>query len=403
MNGMAVYEGWEAVNRLIRGGVFAGAYFVRGDGFLVDYTCKAIVRRITGCSASEDPFEKYPFDCFSLEGPQLGADGLIDLAERLPVQTDRLCIVVRDYPFVPKRKQAGDEGAAPSGGADSLRCLYNYLLRLPDTTVIIFADAAGEFVVDEFASNKRSSSAKTEGKKENVTSWRYVESFFSSKGGMLCPVADAAYARSTVARGVQSRNKAAGRNVVISDGAADLLVSRVGSDLMRLRTEIDKLYSAAQGDEITEQLILELVAEDENGGAFDIVRSISEGNYDRAFRIIRALMLDGAKPELITGSIMSAFADAYRWTLVDKYRGGDQTEYHDAYGKWLRRDNRLPGFTQEQLKQIIDAIVGVDIRSKSMSAGAMGSAARSQADFDELLAVIINIHEQNNLKSGRRG
>ena len=372
---MGIIEGREAVNSYIKGNMPAGAYLVTGDAFLCDHACRSLLRKITECRANEDPFNKYPFDCFLLDGAATDIEALIDLASRVPAQTPALGIVVRDYPFAVK------------GGTDALRSLYGFIPKLPETTCLIFLDARAECPSDEFEENRRAP-AKPDG---NITTWSYAVDFFSNNGTVLYSVANESYAVKTVTGGIASRNKANKTDVKISDAAALVLVRRVGTDLFRLRGEVDKLYAFKAPDgEITADAVRELAAESVTGTAFDIARRIASRDYDGAFKISRHLLLNGTSPEMITGSLVSVFSDAYRLTVIDRYRHGVQKEYHDAYGKWLRSDNRLPGFSPEQLKRVIRLLAETDLRSKTFSSGGRLSP---EGDFDELLASIISIHK----------
>ena len=372
---MAIIEGREAVNRYVKSDIAAGAFLVTGDALLCDHACRSLLRKITDCSANEDPFDKYPFDCFLLDGAATDIEALIDLASRVPAQTPALGIVVRDYPFAVK------------GGTDALRSLYGFIPELPDTTCLIFLDARAECPSEEFE-EKRRVPAKSD---DNITTWSYAVGFFAKNGTVLHSAADESYAVKTVTGGIASRNKANKTDVKIDEAAAAELVRRVGTDLFRLRGEVDKAYAFACPDgEITVDAVRELAAESVTGSAFDIARRIASRDYDGAFKISRHLLLNGTSPEMITGSLVSVFSDAYRLTVIDKYRHGDQNGYHEAYNKWLRRDNRLQGFSPEQLRRVIRVLAETDLRSKTFSSGGRLSP---EGDFDELLASIISIRK----------
>ncbi len=386
-------EGREKVNNYIRENIPAGAYLVTGDALLCDHVCKSMIRKLTECKPGENPFDRYPFDCFMLEGTATDAEALIDLALRVPAQTPALCIVVRDYPFAEK------------GNTDALRSLYGFIPRLPDTTYLIFHDARGECFAPETPSVKSGKDkgsagggddAPKDGKDKSdgrIVSWKYAADFFTNNGTLLYSFAEEAYAVTSVTGGIASRNKANKTDVRIGGAAARELVSRVGTDLFRLRGEVDKLYAFASPDgEITPENVRALAAESVTGSAFDIVKCIADRDYDRAFRISHHLLLNGTKPEMITGSLVSVFSDAYRLRIINKYKNGIQKEYRDVYNKGLRSDNRLPGFSAEQLRRVIRVLTETDLRSKTFSAG--GRQA-TEGDFDELLASIIAIHKNN--------
>ncbi|HEY8449476.1 MAG TPA: DNA polymerase III subunit delta [Bacillota bacterium] len=93
------------------------------------------------------------------------------------------------------------------------------------------------------------------------------------------------------------RQAAAGAGGRITPAAAQLLVERVGTDLRRLRNELDKLLAYAGKDAIDPSHVVALVAEAAEGRIFSLLDALFQRRSDAAQRELQRL-LDGGEPPL---------------------------------------------------------------------------------------------------------
>ena len=152
--------------------------------------------------------------------------------------------------------------------------------------------------------------------------------------------------------------------------AAELLVTRVGSDLNRLLGELDKLCAMADGAEITEALIREVTSESLEAKVFDLSKCILQGNMTRAQEIVRALRTAKEKPTSVLSVLSGAYVDLYRAKVAQA--GGERAENLASVFSYRGREfvlrnaardaGRLP---LQALRDSLDILAEADTTMKS--------------------------------------
>ncbi len=159
------------------------------------------------------------------------------------------------------------------------------------------------------------------------------------------------------------------RGVVLSPGFADLLIEYVGTDLNKLRTELEKLCAyAGEGGEITKEAIDKLVTRDLESRIFDLSNAVINHRASEAFRVLDTLLYNREDELKIIAVLASSYVNIYRARIAVK-SGARTTElkqwfkYSDAQLRYAERDSRLT--TTAALRKSINAIAETDMALKS--------------------------------------
>ncbi len=320
---MPIYSESE-LNKSLRSGDFASFYLLSGSE---DYLRDGYERKITrACFPNDDPFNLHKFD-MSKEKPEDAADAI----ETLPVFAPRRMVVLRRL----------SPDALTQGQFD---LLYDLLSDLPDTTTVVCN------MVDN---GKRSKRVQKLTKLAETT-------------GVLMQLSPKS--RNELHRMLQRKAQKSGVNM--STAACDALIEACGTSLARLQPEADKLIAAADGGDITPDLVESLAVKSIEASAFDITRRLLDGKTEEAVRILNALLSQKEPPVRLFYAISSAFLDLYRAkcgqeagfsyeTLAGQlsYKGREFA-LRNAYRNSKKYDITL-------LREILDLLANADIRMKT--------------------------------------
>ena len=320
-----------SVKKHIKEGNFAPLYFIYGDeSYLSTFYANNLASSITDTSGMS--FNYYYFD-----SETINFDAFYEAAETLPVMSDRLCIFIKDFPFL-------------KTSAEELKQYYEYFPRIPSTTTVIFLMATTEVDV-----------------KQNAK-WKTVLDETGKNGVIFClskrsdsQVADLL---------VRSAGK---RNTSISRETAEYFISVVGNEMTVLLNEFDKLCSFSGGNEITRSMIDEISIRSVEASVFDLTTAINSGRSDRAFEILNELLKNKTEPTMIIGTIAFGYVDIYR-AKVAAANSGSTREVVGAFSSYKNKTFRLDkaansarNLTLPQIKELLDAVSEADIKIKSFS------------------------------------
>lgn len=113
------------------------------------------------------------------------------------------------------------------------------------------------------------------------------------------------------------RTGAEKRGCTLDGQQARYLAETVGNDLHRLLGELEKLCAYKQGSgAISKADIDAVVTRSLEANVFDLTRALSAGNCARALSVLKKLLQDKEKPELILGTLVGAYVDMYRVKLA---------------------------------------------------------------------------------------
>ncbi len=142
----------------------------------------------------------------------------------------------------------------------------------------------------------------------------------------------------------------------------------VGSDLLLLEKEIEKLSDYAGEHTVQEEDVAEMVASAEETKVWSMIDAAAAGKADSALLQLRRVLADTANPPLRT---LGAIANRFRTMLIIKELS-DQRLPDMAIAKrtgqadWSIRNTRplLRHFTLDQLKHVHERLLETDIALK---------------------------------------
>lgn len=337
-----------SIKKHIKAGAAASLYLVYGDeSYLASFYANSLASSVADTSGMS--FDYYYFDSETID-----FDSFYEAAETLPVMSEKVCIFIKDFPFLKIT-------------ADELRQYTEYFGKLPDTAIVIFLLANVEVDV-----------------KQNQK-WKTVLDAFDKNGVIFClskrtdsQVADLL---------VRSASK---RNSSISRETAEYFISIVGNEMTVLLNEFDKLCSFSDGKEITREMIDEISVKSVEASVFDLTTAINTGKSDRAFEILTELIKNKTEATLIIGTLAFGYVDIYRAKVAaaNRMNTRDVVNAFASYkGKTFRIDKAAStarNLTIEQIKDLLDAVSQADIKIKSFSVD-------SKVVLEELLAKLLYI------------
>ena len=337
-----------SIKKHIRQGDFASLYFVYGDeSYLSSFYANQLASSITDTSGMS--FNYYYFDSETVT-----FDAVYEACESLPMMSDRLCVFIKDFPFLKIT-------------ADEMKQYTEYLACVPPTTTLIFLMATTE--VDEKQNSK----------------WKTVLDAMNRNGVIFC------LSKRTDSQVAELLVRSAGkRNTTISKETADYFISVVGNEMTVLLNEFDKLCAYSGGNEITREMIDSIAIRSVEASVFDLTTAINNGKADRAFEILSELIKNKTEPTMIIGTIAFGYVDIYRAKTAAANRANtrDVVSAFPSYkGKTFRLDkaaNSARNLTMEQVKDLISAVAEADIKIKSFS-------MNNNVILEELIAKLIHI------------
>lgn len=320
-----------AIKKHIKAAAFSSLYFIYGDeSYLASFYADTLASSITDTSGMS--FNYYYFD-----SETVNFDSVYEAAETLPVMSDRVCIFIKDFPFLKIT-------------ADELRQYTEYFERIPETTTIIFLTANTQVDV-----------------KQNQK-WKNIIAAFDKNGVIfsLSKRSDSQIADLLV-------RSAGKRNASISRETAAYFISVVGNEMTVLLNEFDKLCAFSGGEEITREMIDEISIRSVEASVFDLTTAINTGKNDRAFEILFELIKNKTEPTIIIGTLAFGYVDIYRAKTAAEHRMNTRdvaVAFNSYKGKTFRIDKAASSarsLSLAQIKELIAAVSEADIRIKSFS------------------------------------
>jgi DNA polymerase-3 subunit delta len=158
------------------------------------------------------------------------------------------------------------------------------------------------------------------------------------------------------------------RRTPVHPAAVNTLMAYVGSDLLLLEKEIDKLCAYAGGQQVQQGDVAEMVASAEETRVWDMIDAAAWGRPQEALLQLRRLLADTANPPLRTlGAITNRFRTMIMMKELADQRLPDmaiarQTGLQD----WSVRNTRplVRQFTLDQLRLIYERLLETDITLK---------------------------------------
>ncbi|UCE85147.1 MAG: DNA polymerase III subunit delta [Deltaproteobacteria bacterium] len=255
----------DALRKELAAGRLRPAYLLSGEELLLRDDTLAWLREAVLAGGPSD----FNFD--RLDGQTTTAGQLVDTVRALPIMAERRLVVLRE----PAEKRA-----AAHGLLDALAELVAEVARQPEAATVLVVVAAKP--------DRRA---------------RWVKAFETS----AC-VVDCAPLRGGRALVGFVREEARRQGVELEGGAAELLVERIGSQLLVLRRELEKaaLFAGPRG-RVTREHVAVSTRDVAEGPIFDLTDAIGEGRTKDALRVLEKLIAAGSAPPLVLGALASHF------------------------------------------------------------------------------------------------
>lgn len=257
-------------------------YFLFGEE---SYLTARYTEQLVEKALKDDPMREFNFT--RLDGQTCESNEIIAAAETLPMMAERRVVVVRGW-NVEKAYRTPD---------DLKKDLAEFLQDPPEECVLIFR-LPGK-LSDYLPKDDKYKTASPK--------WTAFCDLIAKRGMVAELTARPAGENARALCAMASR-----RQVKMELPAARLLIDRVGNDLARLVNETEKLCAAADGGEITPELVKALTAESLEARVFDLSKAIAAGQADRVYRILRALAFHREEPHVLLSTLSAAFVDFYR-------------------------------------------------------------------------------------------
>lgn len=322
------------LDRSLKSGKLQPLYLlIGGETYLRD----AAARNITDAALSGTLLREFNDVTFSLLTES--AMSAIAAAEQLPMLSDRRVVRVKDFA---KLRETEED------------ILIRYLERPIDSTVMIF-------IADELDKRKK------------LTKVLLSE----------CAVVDFSAVKDAEAR-AWAKARLEELKTTVDERTLGEIITRVGTDLQTLASELDKLAAAAIGTgHITFEMVDQLIARSRELSNFDLGDQLVAGNRREALQTLHRLLDDDVAPVMLLGLI----AGNYHRLAVAKEllnRGRKDEVYRLIYGSPAKRDavmNTLRRSDAEKIARGIKLISDADLAIKTSQGGGGPKGARLQLEI----------------------
>lgn len=156
------------------------------------------------------------------------------------------------------------------------------------------------------------------------------------------------------------------RDAVVDDDALDLLLSRVGNNLIEVRNEIEKLCLYSK--HITEEIVNKLVSKPLEENVFDLTSAIVQKDRQKMFAIYKDLMILKEEPIKLIVLIANQARLIYQVRLLDR-KGYQDKEIAKILSinpyrlKYIRKEGN--DFDLNDLLKCLDDLSKLDIQIKT--------------------------------------
>ena len=318
----------QGLKQLIKENTLSGAYLFYGDE---DYLKELFVNRVLKRCVNPG-FEG--FNLHKYDGESAEMDDFIDAAQMLPMMSDRVVVLVRDFDL---SKLSADESNR----------FEEFLSDVPESTVILFWLDAIKF------------------NPKKDTKWKKIVSLFNKYGNTVeFEKKDKNYLSKFVT-GIAQRQ---GKNISVGD--AYYLIDTVGDDLNVLENETNKLCAYCENGTIDKNAINTVCVRTVTVKAFELTKAVSSNNLNRAFEILNVFFEQKMEPTVILNEIITAYVDMYRGKI--SVVSGENSEalasdfnYGNASFRLKNGASYASDISVEQLRECLDELDKADETIKS--------------------------------------
>lgn len=273
-------------------GELSNVYYVFGRNIPeVERLTKQIIKAAVGDN------EDYALN--KLNGKNLDFSELYDMMQMMPMMSEFNCILINDYNCEkPREVMTGLK-------AENLNTeLLNTIKEIPSQTVIIFNVTGFEVPVkSDYKTGKNT--IKDKNKK--------LADYAAKVGTLIeCPIKSDNELAKDIASSVSARGS------LISLDIARELAEMCQYDALTIRNEIEKLCAYAGKNEITADILHNLVHRQSDINFFKLADSVAVFNKRSAFEALDELMQDKDNRGAVLANITASFIDMYRAACARK-------------------------------------------------------------------------------------
>ena len=162
------------------------------------------------------------------------------------------------------------------------------------------------------------------------------------------------------------------RGKIIRQNTVSRLIAFCGTDLYRLKNEVEKLCAYTKGEEISYEAVDLLVAPTLETKIFALSDAVLAGRGDLAFNTLDRLFSQKEEPVVILYVLSIAFVDAYRVRVADESGVKQSVLSEDfSYGKrsFVLNNTRTAAkfVSTEALRKCLSVLAEADLKMKSVS------------------------------------
>ncbi len=311
---------------------FKRIYLIYGDEkYLVKKYTDTLINKALGKNPSD-------FDLIRLRS-DASPEMIFSAARQISMFSDIKCVLVSDY---------DTDGLSES----DYRALETLMSDIPEGTILIFS------MPTLSKESKKTNAKSSREKKFSDTAAKYGTVLKLDKKG-------------DIALETQLVSWAEKNGCLLTRINAAKIIALCGTDMTSLKNEIDKLSAYANyHEEITEDMIRQLVVKNTEVRVFALSDCISKNDFNGAYHQLHRLFEQNEKAEIILSVLSSVFVDMYRMKAASE--SGKSISDAAADFKYGKREFVLKNayhhskrYSTQTLRKILDVILETDIKLKS--------------------------------------
>ncbi len=310
---------------------FSNLYFIDGEEkMLVGMYTDALIKKLMGSDLPE--FNFHVFDNESAVGDVSVACNV------MPFMTDKNCVKIADLDI-------------DALSADDLDSYVNIAKNIPDTTVLIVT-------------------MLTKVNEKPTKKYKKLRDVFEKNG----VVADLSR-RSEISLEKTVCKWANECGSKISPITASVLIKTCTNDLNILHSEVEKLCAYAGENEITVEMIEQLVAKNLQARIYDLFDFVIAQNFDKAMQTVDILFYQREEPVSIIIALSTAYVDMYRARIavenaIPMKIFADELSYKNRAWVLEKMARQSKNISTVALRKSIDALLELNERMVSVTINA---------------------------------
>jgi DNA polymerase III subunit delta len=340
-------DNYPAVNKEIIAGHVLPVYFICGiESYFVDSLQQDLIKTI--------PEDLRDFNLDIFYGNETDLNKVLEVAKSYPMMSEKRMVVLRDLSAVTSRSKLDTEQTSANSDDDSdagsLNSLLQYLQQPNPSTILIITDkkAPGNTKLGKIVGNSPTIGyAKFDAINETqlpqwITKWAHLQF-----------------------------------NTVIDPAASQLIVQRIGNDLLAITTEIAKIKAGKKEGEAISLTDIDMhVRESRVVNIFDFKDAVNKRNLDRSLTMADQILQTSKTNE--TGEVLRVIAFFYSyytniWQILRLTQKGIPTVEikqkigvkNDYYYTNLVSESKY--YTYERLHMCFEAVMDADRAIKGFS------------------------------------